>query len=114
MAFLLALSLLPLWSCAPEGSEQVLSNTDTLEFRSESSLQSHFQKHGEETGCKTAEEYLACANDVVADPTSLHKIQREDGDDVFFRTTTGEIVIVSPEGHIRTYFITDLDYYDRQ
>lgn len=85
-----------------------------LEFRSEARLQDHFEKHGEEVGCDTAEEYLAQANAVVADPAARHKTQREDGDDVYFLDRTGEFVVVSSEGFIRTYFITDADYFNSQ
>lgn len=86
----------------------------TLEFRNESSLQSHFKKHGEEVGCSNAQEYVAHANDVISDPASWHKTQHEDGDDVYFRPSTGEIVIVSVYGKIRTYFIADEDYFRSQ
>lgn len=85
-----------------------------LEFRSNARLQDHFEKHGDEVGCATAEEYLAQANAVVADPATRHKTQREDGDDVYFLDRTGEFVVVSPEGFIRTYFITDVGYFNSQ
>ncbi len=101
-----------------DATEQAASTqnaiTEPLEFRSESSLEEHFRKHGSEVGAASVEEYLTQANEVIVDPDSLHKTQQEDGDDVYFRPSTGEIVIVSPYGRIRTYFITDFDYYDRQ
>lgn len=67
-----------------------------LTFRTEDKLQQHFEKHGQETGCATAEEYLAAANAVVANPAALHKLQAEDGDDLYFLESTGEFVVVSP------------------
>lgn len=85
-----------------------------LTFRTEDKLQQHFEKHGQETGCATAEEYLAAANAVVANPAALHKPQAEDGDDLYFLESTGEFVVVSPAGYIRTYYLTDRDYFDRQ
>lgn len=85
-----------------------------LTFRTDEKLQQHFEKHGWETGCATAEEYLAGANAVIANPASLHKLQAEDGDDLYFLESTGEFVVVSPAGYIRTYYLTDRDYFDRQ
>ena len=85
-----------------------------LTFRTDEKLQQHFEKHGWETGCATAEEYLAAANAVIANPASLHKLQAEDGDDLYLLESTGEFVVVSPAGYIRTYYLTDRDYFDRQ
>lgn len=85
-----------------------------LTFRTEDKLQQHFEKHGQETGCATAEEYLAAANAVVANPAALHKLQAEDGDDLYFLESTGEFVVVSPAGYLRTYYLTDRDYFERQ
>lgn len=85
-----------------------------LTFRTEDKLQQHFEKHGQETSCATAEEYLAAANVVVANPAALHKLQAEDGDDLYFLESTGEFVVVSPAGYIRTYYLTDRDYFERQ
>lgn len=83
-------------------------------FRNHHALEEHFEKHGAEVGCATVEEYLAAANAVIANPDALHKLEAEDGDDVYFLESTGEFVVVSPNGYIRTYFITDRDYFDRQ
>lgn len=33
---------------------------------------------------------------------------------MMFLKKTGEFVVVSQQGYIRTYFIADEDYYDRQ
>ena len=77
-----------------------------LAFRTEGKLQQHFEKHGQE--------YLAAANAVVANPAALHKLQAKDGDDLYFLESTGEFVVVSPAGYIRTYYLTDRDYFERQ
>ena len=89
-------------------------NQPQLAFHSASKLQDHFEKHGAEVGCSTAEEYLAAANAVIANPASLHRIQAADGDDAYFLESTGEFVVVSQAGYIRTYFITNRDYFDHQ
>lgn len=120
-AFLLALPLTVSAGCAGFQPDNDTSEANTpaaitshLTFRNAHALEEHFEKHGTEMGCATADEYLASANAVIANPKSLHKLQAEDGDDLYFLERTGEFVVVSPKGFIRTYFITDRDYYDRQ
>lgn len=54
------------------------------------------------------------ANNVIQNPSALHKLEAEDGDDVYYVESTREFVVVSTDGYIRTYFLADLDYYDRQ
>ncbi len=85
-------------------------------FRRDEYLTEHFEKHGDEFGYATEEEYLAGANSVIMDKASLHKLEAEDGDDVYFQESTGGLVIVSADGYIRTYFKPDsgIDYYNRQ
>ena len=88
----------------------------TYNFRKAEYLQEHFEKHGAEFGYATAEEYLAGANRVIASPGVLHKLEAEDGDDVYYLESTNEIVFVSTDGYLRTYFIPNdgKAYYDRQ
>ncbi len=85
-------------------------------FRKAEYLQEHFEKHGAEFGFATAEEYLAGANRVVASPEALHKLEGEDGDDVYYLESGNEIVFVSTDGYIRTYFKPNdgKAYFDRQ
>ena len=99
---------------APSPDAFTVESASYLTFRTEDKLQQHFEKHGQETGCATAEEYLAAANAVIANPAALHKLQAEDGDDLYFLESTGEFVVVSPAGYIRTYYLTDRDYFERQ
>lgn len=103
----------------PETTTKKVTTTEDEEgvsyhFTSADSLESHFQKHGAETGCATREEYLRKANAVITNPNALHKYETEDGDDVYFVASTGEICFVSPKGKIRTYFIADKAYFDKQ
>lgn len=88
----------------------------TLIFRNFDLLQEHFEKHGQDMGYASTEEYLAAANAVVADPSVLHKKQAEDGDDVYFLPKSNDLVIVSTDGYIRTYFRPEdgMEYYQRQ
>lgn len=92
-------------------SDQKQSN---LSFRNDNLFYSHYEKHGIEMGFESADEYLKAANAVVAHPDVLHKYEAEDGDDVYFLESTGEFVVVSTDGYIRTYYYADKDYFDRQ
>lgn len=123
LASLLVLSLTVSTGCAgsqhPGDKQEANAPAATaaashLAFRNYHALEDHFEKHGAEMGCATADEYLARANAVIANPKALHKLQAEDGDDLYFLERTGEFVVVSPKGFIRTYFLTDRDYFDRQ
>lgn len=85
-------------------------------FFSEDALNSHFQKHGYEFGYTTKEQYLQGAIKVIENPASLKRVEKEDGDYVYYLQSTNEIVFVSPTGTIRTYFKpTDgIAYFNRQ
>ena len=97
-------------------ASEILQETPdvTYSFRKESYLTEHFEKHGAEFPYETEEEYLAGANNVIRNPEALHKLEAEDGDDVYFVENTNEFVVVSADGFIRTYFKADIDYYNRQ
>ena len=99
-------------SAAP-ASQVRSARAGRLAFRSEDRLARHFAKHGRETGCGSAQDYVAAANAVVANDAALHKRQA-DGDDAYYVEKTGEFVVVSGKGFLRTYFVTDRDYFDRQ
>ena len=94
----------------PEPTEKVYT------FRSDQLLEEHYQKHGVDMGFATKEDYAAAANVVIHSPEALHKLEAEDGDDVYYLEATNEFVIVSTDGYIRTYFCPNdgKDYFDRQ
>lgn len=98
---------------APESS---VPEAPQLRFRNNKLLQQHYQKHGIDMGFASAEEYERAAAAVPFHPDVLHKIEAEDGDDVYYIESTNEFVIVSTDGYIRTYFNPDrgIDYYNRQ
>lgn len=84
-------------------------------FKYPDRLTSHYEKHGISMGFSSEEEYLAGANALIKNPSALHKTEAEDGDDIYYLEATDEIVFVSKDGFIRTYFICDgKDYFDRQ
>ena len=92
------------------------STGKSYRFRSKKLLNEHFEKHGIEMGFADTKEYVAAANDVIKDPESLHKIEKEDGDDIYYRERDNAFVVVSTDGYIRTFFYPNggKKYYDRQ
>lgn len=85
-------------------------------FRSQKLLKEHFDKHGRDMGFASASEYEQAADRVIRDPDALHKLEAEDGDDIYYIEATNEFVVLSKDGYIRTYFLPDAGkaYYDRQ
>lgn len=85
-------------------------------FRNGKKMQQHFLDHGEETNSDSAEEYLIKANEVIENPKVKIKAETDDGDDdmVYYLPETGEIVFVASDGYIRTYYIADDEYFERQ
>ena len=88
----------------------------TYTFRSEQLLNDHYEKHGIYMKYKSPEKYLKGANRVIADKNTLHAIEAEDGDDVYYLERTNEFVVVSKDGYIRTYFCPEdgIEYFHRQ
>lgn len=84
-------------------------------FRYPNYLEEHFEKHGSEMGFSSKEDYLKAANAVIENKAALHKLEAEDNDHVYYIEETNEIVFLSGDGYIRTYFVCDgKDYFDRQ
>lgn len=95
--------------------EENNNNEKTYSFRKASYLTQHFEKHGSEMGYKTEEDYLKGANKVINNSKALHKLEAEDNDHIYYIEETNEIVFLSQDGYIRTYFIcSGKAYYDRQ
>lgn len=85
-------------------------------FANDNLKNQHFKKHGIDMGFADADEYEKAASDVVNNPDALHKLEAEDGDDVYYVEATNEFVVVSTYGYIRTYFLPDsgIAYYNKQ
>lgn len=103
-------------STQPVQSEQSEPQTVTLKFRNKNLLDQHYEKHGKDMGFSSAAEYEKAAAAVPTNPAALHKIEKEDGDDVYYIEATNEFVVVSTDGYIRTYFLPDSGkrYFDKQ
>lgn len=83
-------------------------------FRNDNLLNSHYKKHGIDMGFASAKDYEKSANDVINNPNSLHKLEAEDNDDIYYLEDTQEFVVLSTDGYIRTYYYANLDYFNRQ
>lgn len=85
-------------------------------FRNQSTLDSHYEKHGIEMGFSSAEEYEAAASAVINSPDAIYKTEKEDGDGVYYIEATNEFAVLSTDGYIRTYFLPSAGkaYFDRQ
>ncbi len=116
IALILCLAIVFLKPSAEEPAYKEPAVAREYSFRSEKLLNEHFEKHGIEMGFGSKEDYLKAANAVIQNPDALHKLEAEDGDDVYYLEATNEFVIVSTDGYIRTYFLPDagIDYYNRQ
>lgn len=97
-------------------SEAPANVQSAVMFRSDELLKEHYEKHGISMGYQSAEEYLAGANATINNSTALHKLEKEDGDDVYYVKATNDFVVVSTDGYIRTYFRPDdgIRYFQRQ
>ena len=91
-----------------------VQNSFNFSFKNNEELKTHFIKHGRECNCKTPKKYLKTANKIIKSKKSLKKTEKEDGDKVYFNKKTGGIVFVSPKGYIRSFYISDIDYFKRQ
>lgn len=103
----------------PESVSELKPETESgykYTFRNEQLLSDHYEKHGIYMKYKKPEQYLKGANRVIEDPDTLHAIEAEDGDDVYYLERTNEFVVVSKDGYIRTYFCPEdgIDYFHRQ
>lgn len=94
-----------------EQSQSVVYN-----FRNQEYLTDHFDKHKSEFDYANTEEYLQGANRVIMAKDALHKLEAEDGDDIYYLKDSNELVVVSTDGYIRTYFKPSdgMDYFNRQ
>lgn len=125
LIFLLVFSFSVFVSCSYKTNEVYIETTikevlDTelsyYTFRTDYLLKEHFDKHGKEMGFKTAKEYENAANKVIASKDALIKEEKDDGDYVYYIVETNEIVFLSKDGYIRSYFnpAKGKKYFDKQ
>lgn len=80
------------------------ATVQTYQFRNQARLDEHYEKHGREMGFASAKDYEAAASAVITNPNALFKTEAEDGDYVYYIESSNELVILSTDGYIRTYF----------
>jgi len=95
-------------------TEKTTEAATQYHFANRMLLVQHYEKHGIDMGFTSAEDYEAAASAVITNPDSLHRTEQEDGDDVYYLMETGEFVVLSVYGKIRTYYIASYDYFLRQ
>lgn len=90
-------------------------------FRNEELLNEHYKKHGRYMGYASKKDYEAFASNLVNyckqnKGACEFKYEKEDNDEVYYLESANEIVFVSSDGYIRTYFRPDEGraYFDRQ
>lgn len=98
-----------------DSDDSAAANVDYF-FKNDELRAEHFEKHGGDFDYDNASQYEAGASAVVNSPEALHKLEAEDGDDVYYIESTNEFVIVSKAGYIRTYFKPSrgLEYFEDQ
>lgn len=115
---LLALFNLVVFLVGLKNSKVLIREFDTAlykhTFYNTESMVEHYVKHGQQTNCASMEDYLCKANIVVADKASKTKIQKKDGDRVYYNPKTSEFVVIAKAGYLRTYFIANNKYYNKQ
>lgn len=101
---------------SPWFSSESSQSRTYLEFRNDQYWEEHFTKHRSEFEYDTKNEYLDGANEVINSPSSLHKLEKEEGDEIYYDEDKNEIVFVSIDGYIRTYFKPSdgINYFNRQ
>ena len=115
-AFLVLVIALTGCSAIEDTTESTVEITTDAHFRNDYLLNEHYEKHGQYMGYDSAEEYEEGARAVISNPDCLAKTESEDGDMVYYLEDTNEIVFVSKDDIIRTYFNPDdgIDYFNRQ
>jgi len=75
-------------------------------FESVELLTRHYEKHGEEFGNITQEEYLIRANQLLQEPLSedVEQLIRSDGSISRYKFSTNEFLVVTKDGAIKTFF----------
>ncbi len=116
-------TLAPETTTAPPETEPVATEPedDVVEisyyFRNKSTYDSHYEKHKDEFGDITQEDYLRMANELIfSDADTVLTKYEDDGDFMYFDTATGYFLVLAPDDYIRTFFVpTDgIDYWNRQ
>lgn len=80
--------------------------TGQMQFQTEEQLEGHYNKHGQEFGDISKEEYLARANALLRKETSenIMEIQRQDNSTSRYDSINNEFLVINEDNTIRTFF----------
>jgi hypothetical protein len=96
----------PVKSSVTGDSYSVSSGRPDIGFASRQKLIAHYEKHGQEFGPITMDEYLARAKGLRDRPAggTVLEIVRPDGVVTRFNRATGDFIAFNPNGVIKTFF----------
>jgi len=119
LAIIISIIIIVLGNIGNSSDEIIINDTEiNYTFRSDEQYQSHYEKHVDEFGDITIEEYLLMANNLINDDSGLvlTKLEKEDNDTIYYKEDTNEFLVLSTDGYIRTYFRPSdgIDYFNRQ
>ena len=102
-------------STAPETQQVSAIGVQARDF-AQGQLEAHYQKHGQQFGAITIDQYLDQARSLLDAPAGKDVLEktRPNGDILHYRVSTGEFAVMTPRGRIRTYFKTDMRYWIKQ
>ncbi len=82
--------------------------SSTREMSADENAEHHFEKHGDEFGFTSEDQYIRAANDFVGSPPEgTLTAKQTDGDTVYFNPATDWFAVVSYKGQIRTFYKLD-------
>jgi pyocin large subunit-like protein len=121
---LILVSCLWVLSCSPKQDAASLSQDNwqnstalvqTHDF-APGQLQAHYEKHKQEFGLISVDQYLDQAQGLLNAPAGKDVLEktRDNGDILHYRVSTGEFAVMTSFGRIRTYFKTDMNYWMKQ
>ena len=115
--------LLSFWTmaCSQQGPDTPISSTTSIAHLKAKNfapgqLEVHYQKHGDQFGNITIDQYLALARELLNAPAGIDVLEkiRPNGDILHFRVSSREFAAMTTYGRIRTYFKTDMHYWMKQ
>ncbi len=89
------------------------SNKYKYNFYDAENLINHYNKHKDDVNCDDIESYLKMANSVISDKKSITKTV-SNGDKIYYNKRTGDYVVLSKAGYIRSYYKSTLNHFLKQ
>lgn len=110
-------NIIPETSVSSDDTTQQPVENKQYTFRNKDRFDEHYEKHGDEFGDITEEQYLELANELINSTsiTILHK-NGDNGDKKYYDPDNNYFLILSGDGYIRTFFrpSAGMKYWDKQ